>query len=112
MTGKHLIADIRNISNIELLKTVDGIKPLMEKIIKDVKLNVVGEIHKQFEPVGATSLYLLAESHLSAHSYPELNYLAIDLYHCSNDINMTDVLEIINDFFNGDCIINKKIIHR
>jgi S-adenosylmethionine decarboxylase proenzyme len=112
MTGKHLIADIRNISNVELLKTLDGIEPLMKKIIQEVQLNVVGEIHKQFKPVGATSLYLLAESHLSAHSYPEFNYLAIDLYHCSNDINMTDVLEIIYDYFNGDCTINKTIINR
>ena len=112
MVGKHLIADIRNISNIELLNTVDGIKPLMEIIIKNMKLTVVGEIHNQFQPVGATCLYLLSESHLSAHSYPELRYLAIDLYHCSDEINMVDVLDIIYDYFNGDCIIRKNVISR
>lgn len=112
MVGKHLIADIRNISNFEMLNTVDGIKPLMEKIIEEINLNVVGEAHKQFEPIGATCLYLLSESHLSAHSYPELRYLAIDLYHCSDEINMDDVLDIIYMYFNGDCLIRKQILER
>ena len=40
--GMHLIADIRNITNIELLNTVDGIKPLMRKIIQDMKSDNCG----------------------------------------------------------------------
>ena len=70
ITGKHLIADVINITKYELLNTLDGIKPLMEKIINELKLTVVGQIHHQFEPVGATCLYLLSESHLSIHTYP------------------------------------------
>ncbi len=112
MVGKHLICEVINISNIELLNTVDGIKPLMEKIIKNMNLTTVGEIHHQFEPVGATCLYLLSQSHLSGHSYPELRYLAIDLYHCSDEINMVHALDIIYDYFNGDCIIRKNVISR
>ena len=110
--GKHLIADIHNISNFELLNTLDGIEPLMRKIIQEIKLNVVGEIHKQFEPIGATSLYLLAESHLSIHTFPEGKYCTIDLYCCNDKINMKDVLDIIYNFFNGDCIIRPNIIDR
>lgn len=112
MGGKHLIADVRNISNFEILNTVDGIKPLMEKIIQEVDLHVVAEVHKQFEPIGATCLYLLCESHLSAHSYPELRYLAIDLYHCSDSIDLPRILDIIYNYFNGDCIIRKTILAR
>ena len=60
MRGIHLIADVVNIINYELLNTVDGIKPLMKKIINDMDLHVVGEVYKQFEPIGATCLYLLS----------------------------------------------------
>ena len=107
MRGKHLIADIINITNFELLNTVEGVKPLMEKIINDMDLHVVGEVHKQFEPIGATCLYLLSESHLSIHTYPEIKYCAIDLYCCSNSINMNKVLDIIYGYFGGECIIRK-----
>lgn len=112
MRGIHLIADVINISDYDLLNTVDGVKPLMEKIINDMDLNVVGQIHKQFEPIGATCLYLLSESHLSIHTYPELRYCAIDLYCCNNEINMIDVLEIIYNYFNHNCIIKNSVIDR
>ena len=103
MVGKHLIADVRNISNFEILNTVYGIKPLMEKIIQEVDLHVVGEVQKQFNPIGATCLYLLSESHLSAHSYPELRYLAIDLYNCSGSIDLPHTLDMIYNYSDGSC---------
>ena len=112
MRGKHLIADLRNIFNINLIKTVDGVKPLMEKIINEMKWNVKGEISHQFQPFGATLLYLLAESHLSIHTYVEEKYVAIDLYCCSTSINMNKVLEIIYDYFDDNYIIYKNIIVR
>ena len=112
MRGRHLIADVRNIFNINLIKTVDGVKPLMEKIINEMKLNVKGEISHQFQPFGATLLYLLAESHLSIHTYVEEKYVAIDLYCCSTSINMNKVLEIIYDYFDDNYIIYKNIIVR
>ena len=112
MTGKHLIADVINISMYENLYTVEGIKPLLEKIIKNMNLNVVGEVHHQFEPVGATCLYLLSESHLSIHTYPELNYCAIDLYSCNNKFNAETIIEIISNFFNDNCWITKHLIER
>ena len=112
MHGKHLIADVINIADYELLNTVDGVKPLMQTIINDMDLHVVGEVHKQFEPIGATCLYLLSESHLSIHTYPEIRYCAIDLYCCNDSIDMDDVLEIIYNYFDNNCIITNKVIDR
>ena len=112
VVGKHLIADVINITNYNLLNTVEDIKPLMEKIIKDMDLHVVGEVHKQFEPIGATCLFLLSESHLSCHTYPEIRYCAIDLYCCNSSINTNDVLEIIYNYFDNNCIITNKVIDR
>jgi S-adenosylmethionine decarboxylase proenzyme len=111
-TGKHLIADVMNIINFELLKTIEGVEPLMKKIIEEMRLNVVGEVKHQFKPYGATMLYLLSESHLSIHTYVHQRYAAIDLYCCNPKIDMNAVLEIIYNFFNGECIIRKITINR
>ena len=88
MIGKHLLANVYNILNDECLEKIETIQPLMIKIIEKMKLNVAGEVHKQFEPVGATLLYLLAESHLSVHTFVEEKYCAIDSYVCNDKINM------------------------
>jgi S-adenosylmethionine decarboxylase len=112
MIGRHLIVNVNNIINFDLLKTIDGVEPLMRKIINEMNLTVVGEVQHQFQPYGATLLYLLAESHLSIHTYVNERYVAIDLYHCSNNVDFDKVLDIIYNFFNGDCVITKHIIER
>ena len=85
---------------------------LMAKRIEKGQLNVLGEIKHQFKPIGATILYLLSESHLSIHTYPERNYCALDLYCCNTKINMVEILEVIYNYFNGNCVIVKKVIDR
>jgi S-adenosylmethionine decarboxylase len=112
VSGLHLIVDVLNITNTKPLETIEGVEPLMKKIIEAGKLTVVGQVHKQFEPIGATMLYLLSESHLSIHTYPEKNYCAIDVYCCNLNLNVPEIVSVINDYFNGDCVIMKKLIER
>ena len=45
-------------------------------------MKVVGDCFHQFEPVGVTGTVLLAESHLAIHTWPELAYVALDVYVC------------------------------
>jgi S-adenosylmethionine/arginine decarboxylase-like enzyme len=68
MLGRELIIDVDDIEDYSVLETIDGIRPLMEKIIENCKLNVVGKCEYQFSPYGATMLYLLSESHLTIHT--------------------------------------------
>lgn len=112
MVGRHLILDIHNIINFDILKTVDDIKPLMEKIITELKLTVVGQLFYQFKPFGATMLYLLSESHLSAHTYVKERCLTMDIYCCNDNIDFNNAIDIVYEFFNGDCWITKKILDR
>ena len=112
MVGRHLIVDIYNIIDIELLKTAGAMSLLMENITRVGGLNVVGQLSHQFTPEGATIIYLLAESHLSIHTYPELHYCAIDLYCCNDTIGFDDILEEISKYFSHECCITKKIIQR
>jgi S-adenosylmethionine decarboxylase len=75
-----------------------------------MELNVVGEVKHQFQPYGATMLYLLSESHLSIHTYVDERYAAIDLYCCNPNIDMKIALDIIFKYFEGNCVIRKTII--
>ena len=76
--GTHLIVDIENIGNYQLLETLEGIAPLMTTIVDKCKLNVKKGCSHHFSPVGCTMLYLLAESHLSIHTFPEYRACSID----------------------------------
>jgi S-adenosylmethionine decarboxylase len=112
VSGKHIIIDVYNIIDFKKIETLNGIKPLMKKIIEVGELSVVGSLEYQFKPVGATMLFLLSESHLSIHTYPETHYIAIDLYSCNCDIDFSNILDVIYKYFDNECFITKKIIDR
>ena len=103
--GRELIADVEDIENDLLLETIDGIEPLMEKIIEICKLKVVAKCKYQFTPIGVTMLYLSSESHLTIHTYPEKKASSINIYY------IQDALNVIYNYFNQSWII-KKVINR
>lgn len=55
-------------------------------------LRIIGE---KFKPQGVTLLALLAESHCSIHTWPEIGYAAVDLYTCGNTTNSHKAAEFL-----------------
>jgi len=81
-SGKHLICDLKGIKNQELLNSFDGLKDLMIEICKKNEFQILDTTEYKFEPIGCTILFLLSESHMSIHSFPEKNHISFDLYTC------------------------------
>ena len=48
---------------------------------------LLDEVAHQFTPHGVTALGLLAESHISIHTWPEYGYAAADVFTCGNRAN-------------------------
>ncbi len=94
--------DVKNIHS-DKFKTVEMIRPFMEKIIKELKLNVVGECSHQFEkndfPYGVNMIYLFAEGHLSIHTFVDEGKITLDLFTCSLGVENEKLKSIINDYF-------------
>lgn len=109
--GREIIVDVEDIVDYSVLETIEGITPLMEKIIENCYLNVVGKCQHQFSPYGATILYLLSESHLTIHTYVEERACSINLYTCNPHTDFTEALDVIYKFFKQPYII-KKIMER
>lgn len=68
----------------ECLRDLSGLQELCALVLNDLGLKVVGEgIWHQFPwPAGVTGLYLLTESHLAVHTYPEYRLATFNLYCC------------------------------
>jgi S-adenosylmethionine decarboxylase len=77
--GIHLIADFWFGKKIEDPKKLEKI--LIEAAKKSGNIPLKFSYHK-FNPQGLTGVLLLAESHISFHSWPEFGYLAIDVFSC------------------------------
>lgn len=104
--GIHLIADFWYGKNIENSKEIKRILITAAKKAKNIPLEVY--IHK-FSPQGITAVILLAESHIAIHSWPEINYLAIDIFTCGREAMPDNALEYLKKEFQPKKIVIKKI---
>jgi spermidine synthase len=79
--GTHLILDFNHVESVDL-NDYEKLDTLLREVLSHTHVAIVGSCHKKFDPQGVTILYLLAESHFSIHTWPELKCCAIDFYHC------------------------------
>jgi S-adenosylmethionine decarboxylase len=81
-SGTHMICDIKKIENLELLNDISQLKELLDTICEKNNYTILQKTEHVFEPQGCTILYMLSESHISIHTFPEKEYIAFDLYTC------------------------------
>jgi len=93
-TGKHMICDLTNIRNIARIESMESMHELLDNICDKYDFNILTKSQHKFEPYGLTILYMLSESHISIHTFPEKQYLAFDIYTCREYEDDTVYMEI------------------
>ncbi len=81
--GIHIIADMYGV-NPETLARVEKMKEIFEEAVKYAKLSKISSDYYQFRPEGASGIILIAESHLSFHTWPEYGLATLDIYTCGD----------------------------
>lgn len=81
--GTEWLVDAEGCS-AEALRDIETLRCVCDRVISDLALQVVGgpQWHKFPQPGGVTGLYLLTESHLACHTYPETGIATFNLYCC------------------------------
>lgn len=104
--GIHLVADFWNVKTIEDSEELKKILITAAEKGGNTPLRV--SIHK-FSPQGITGVVLLAESHIAFHSWPEYNYIAIDIFTCGNKTFPDKSLDYLKEEFKPKKVKAKKI---
>ena len=68
----------------ERLRNLDVLAALGRRLVAALELNVIGEplLHRFGGEGGVTGLYLLSESHLAWHTFPESALCTLNLFCC------------------------------
>jgi S-adenosylmethionine decarboxylase len=78
--GAHLIVDLYE---AERLDDIDHIEATLRRCVEEAGATLLHIHLHHFEPNGGVSgVAVLAESHISIHSWPERNYAALDVFMC------------------------------
>ena len=83
--SKHLLLELYR-CNYEKLNDESFLRCTLNRAAKLANATVLNLISNKFEPQGVTAIALLAESHISIHTWPESNYSAIDIFTCGQNM--------------------------
>ena len=83
--GKHLLLELYG-CNSDKLNDEIFLRCKIDNASKHARAKVLNIVSNKFEPFGVTAIALLAESHLSIHTWPESQYAAIDIFTCGQNM--------------------------
>jgi len=92
--GIHLLLELKE-CNPKLLNDLEFIRQALKDTANDVGATVVGESFHRFSPQGVTGILAIAESHISIHTWPELEYAAADIFACGSTFRPKEAAEIL-----------------
>ena len=102
--GEHITLDIVGTSKEY---SPEFFEKLVYKIAKLAKVTVLEISKYKFEPQGFTLVALLAESHISFHTFPEKGIISFDFFTCGK-VNPSVAVEIIKKEIEHIRIIKKE----
>ena len=83
--SKHLLLELYR-CDCEKLNDESSLRCILSRAAKLANATVLNLISNKFEPQGVTAIALLAESHISIHTWPESNYSAVDIFTCGKNM--------------------------
>jgi len=104
--GRHLICDIWGGKMIEDSRELEEVLRLAAKKAKSTDLEFIS--HK-FSPQGITGVLILAESHITFHSWPEKKYLALDIFTCGKKTDPEAALSFLKEVLKPEKIKIRRI---
>ena len=83
--SKHLLLELYR-CDFEKLNDESFLRCTLNNAAKLANATVLNLISNKFEPQGVTAIALLAESHISIHTWPESHYSAVDIFTCGKNM--------------------------
>jgi S-adenosylmethionine decarboxylase len=103
----HLIADIEGASGLGDMALIEAVlreaAAAARVTLIDIRLHHFGEGH------GVTGVALLAESHISIHTWPEVSLAAVDIFTCGGDSDPHAALAVIEARLGGRTVLREEI---
>ena len=79
--GRHVHLDLYDCT-AGILSTPADSERILNEAARRMKATIVGSHFHAFSPHGVSGVVVIAESHLTVHTWPEHNFAAVDVFSC------------------------------
>ncbi len=106
--GFQILADLYGV-DADIISKADSVYPIIEEAVRVGNLTKISSDYYQFQPMGASGVVLLAESHLSFHTWPEHGLVTLDIYTCGDPKAAEMAFDYIVDQLRPDTMDCKRL---
>lgn len=96
--GKHLLVELYD-CDPKLLNDCPQVEREMQRAARAANATIVRSTFHTFSPYGVSGVVVIAESHLTIHTWPEHNYAAIDIFTCGSSVEPYTAYQVLKEAF-------------
>lgn len=84
--GRHLIVEYSDCDR-GILDNLDRLEADLKDAARKAGATIVRSVFHRYNPQGLSGVVVIAESHLSIHTWPEYGYAAVDFFTCGDSVD-------------------------
>ena len=98
--GTHLLLELRE-CNSRTLRDLKEVQDALVTAAIKARATIIDVAFHEFSPFGISGMVVIAESHLSIHTWPEYGYAAVDIFTCGDTIRPEDAASYLIERFDS-----------
>ena len=84
--GRHVLAEFTN-CDCTRLNNIEEIEKHLTESARQSGATIVKSVFHRYNPHGISGVIVIAESHISIHTWPEYGYAAVDFFTCGESVD-------------------------
>ncbi|HEX6982197.1 MAG TPA: adenosylmethionine decarboxylase [Balneolaceae bacterium] len=96
--GRQILVEFYDCDS-DKINDVDFIESSILAATRSSGATIISHDFHKFSPHGVSGVVVIAESHVSIHSWPEYNYAAVDIFTCGETIDPWVIQEHLKEDF-------------
>ena len=109
-SSHHFLLELHTV-HFDILNNPYLIEKILLESLQGSGATYVNHFFHKFSPQGVSGAIIIAESHISIHTWPEHGYAALDVFTCGEKIMGDKIVDNILNLF-GECKHHLKYIER
>lgn len=101
--GRQILVEFYDCDQSKI-NDVSYIENSLIQATKASKATIISHNFHKFSPYGISGVVVIAESHVTIHTWPEYNYAAVDIFTCGDTIDPWIIQEQLKDYFESKSV--------
>src|SRR6266702_8059490 len=99
--GRHLLLELFDCDS-DAINNLENVKGALVEAAKRAQATIVDVVFHEFNPFGVSGVVVIAESHLTIHTWPEYRYAAVDIFSCGDILQPEIAARYLVEQFGAD----------